>query len=72
MTDRGKKSRADDSDDETIPSSNIRKVFTRLQNRLLLTLGGGASAINGPASQLKDGAASKNIAALELFLGVQL
>ena len=35
------------------------KAFTRFQKRRFFTPGGGASAISGPASQLKDGMASK-------------
>jgi hypothetical protein len=46
-------------EEEVIPSSNMRKKFTQLQERQLLTLEGGASAISRPASQPKDGTASK-------------
>lgn len=46
---------AKDSDEEVSLAPNIRKVFIRLQEQRFLTPGGGASAINEPASQLKDG-----------------
>ena len=52
-------SAADDSNEEGVPSPNIRRAFTKLQERRLLTPGGGTSVINGPASQLKDGGTSK-------------
>ena len=45
--------------DEIAPSPNMRRVFTRLKEHWLLTLGGGSSAINGPASHSKDGTTSK-------------
>ena len=50
---------AGDSEEEIAPFPNMRRVFTRLQERRLLTPGGGSSAISGPASQIKDGMASK-------------
>ena len=48
---------ARDSEEEIAPSPNMRRVFIRLQERRLLTPGGGSSAISGPASQSKDGTA---------------
>jgi hypothetical protein len=50
---------AGDSEEEIVPSPNVRRAFTRLQERRLLTPGGGSSAISGPASHSKDGTASK-------------
>ena len=44
----------DDSDEEATPSPNIERTFTWLQERWLLTPGGEAFVISGPASQLKD------------------
>ena len=52
-------SAAGDSEDEIAPSPNMRRVFTRLQERHFLTPGGGSSAISGPASHPKDGTALK-------------
>ena len=43
----------ENSDEEVTPSPNTRMVFTKLQEQQFLTLGGGASAISGPANQLK-------------------
>jgi hypothetical protein len=37
----------------------VRRAFTRLHEKKLLTPGGGASAISGPASQPKDGTTLK-------------
>jgi hypothetical protein len=48
-----------ESEEELAPSPNVRRVFTRLQERRLLNPGGGASAINRPTSQPKDGTTSK-------------
>jgi hypothetical protein len=45
--------------EEVTPLPNMKKIFTSLQERRLLTPQGGASAINGPASQPKDGMVSK-------------
>ena len=50
---------AGDFEEEIAPSPNMRRVFTRLQERRLLTPGGGSSTISGPASQPKDGSTSK-------------
>ena len=50
---------AGDSEEEIAPSPNMRRVFTRLQERRLLTPRGGSSAISGPASQPKDRTAPK-------------
>ena len=36
----------DDSEEEITPSPNMRRVFTRLQERRLLTPGGGSSAVS--------------------------
>jgi hypothetical protein len=46
-------------EDELAPSPNVRRVFTMLQEKKLLTPGGGVSAINEPASHSKDETASK-------------
>jgi hypothetical protein len=48
-----------ETEEELAPSPNVRRAFTRLQEIRLLTPGGGASTINGPASHSKDGTASK-------------
>ena len=50
---------AGDSEEEIAPSPNMKRVFTRLQERRLLTPGGGSSAISGLASESKDGTAPK-------------
>ena len=50
---------AEASDEEITLSPNMRKIFTRLQKRRLLTPGGGSSAISGPASQSNDRTALK-------------
>jgi hypothetical protein len=47
------------TDEEFAPSPNVRRAFTRLQERKLLTPERGVSAISGPASHSKDGTASK-------------
>lgn len=41
-------SATEESEEEITPSSNMRKILTRLQERWLLTPKGGSSAINGP------------------------
>ena len=46
-------------DEEVTPSPITRKIFTRLQERRLLTPGGGASGISGLADQSKAGKATK-------------
>ena len=46
-------------DEEVTPFPNMRKIFTRLQERRFLTPSGGASSISGPTSQSKDGKAVK-------------
>jgi hypothetical protein len=48
-----------ETDEELAPSPNVRRAFTRLQEKKLLTPGGGASAISGPASHSREGTASK-------------
>lgn len=42
-------------DEEVTRFPSMCKIFTRLQERRLLTFAGGASAINGLANQSKDG-----------------
>jgi len=48
-----------ETDEELAPSPNVRRAFTRLQEKKLLTPGGGASAISGPASHSREGMSSK-------------
>jgi hypothetical protein len=48
-----------ETDEDLAPSPNVRRVFIRLQERRILTPGGGASAISGPASHSKEGTTSK-------------
>jgi hypothetical protein len=48
-----------ETEEELTLSLNVRRAFTRLQEKRLLTPGGGASAINGPTSHFKDGTTSK-------------
>jgi hypothetical protein len=48
-----------ETDEDLAPSPNVRRAFTRLQERRFLTPGGGVSAISGPASHSKDGTASE-------------
>jgi hypothetical protein len=43
-------STAEEMDEEVTMSPSMQKIFTRLQERRLLTPGGGASAISGPAN----------------------
>ena len=43
-------SAVEEFDEEVTPSPSMRKIFTRLQGRRLLTLGGGASGISALAS----------------------
>lgn len=52
-------SAAEESKEEVTPSPNMRKIFTRLHERRLLTPRGGASAINGQSNQPKEGKAAK-------------
>ena len=46
-------------DEEVTPSPGMCKIFTRLQERRLLTPGGGASGISGPTDQSKAVKATK-------------
>jgi hypothetical protein len=48
-----------ETDEELAPSPNVKRAFTWLQEKRLLTPGGGASAISGPASHSKDGTTLK-------------
>ena len=48
-----------ESDEEVTPSPSMRKIFTQLQERRLLTPGGGASGISGPTGQSKAGTSTK-------------
>ena len=53
---------ANEFEEEVIPSPSMRKIFTRLPVRRLLTPGGGAFEISGqagPSSQSKAGTATK-------------
>ena len=48
-----------DSEEEIAPSPNMRRVFTRLQDRKMASPRGGSSAVSGPVSHSKEGAAEK-------------
>ena len=49
----------EESDEEVTPSPDMCKIFTRLQERRLLSPGGGAFGISGLASQSKGGKPTK-------------
>ena len=50
---------AGDSEEEIAPSPNMRRVLTRIQGWKMASPGGGSSAVSGPASHSKEGAAQK-------------
>ena len=50
---------AGDSEEEIAPSPNMRRVLTRQQEWKMASSGGGSSAISGPTSHSKEGAALK-------------